>query len=463
MKRTKIKQISEKQIGEKITVSGWVRTVRSQKKVTFIELNDGSSLLGLQVVLLTPEKSDKVKDWTTGTALTIEGTLMKSPGEKQSLELHAESITTVGISPAEDYPIQKKEHSHEFLRTVAHLRGRTQLYGSIARIRNAISYATHRFFQQRDFIYIHTPIITASDCEGGGKQFAVTSFDLKKPDQIPRLIDKSTDFSKDFFGTPTYLTVSGQLNGEATALALSDIYTFGPTFRAEPSNTSRHLAEFWMIEPEIAFANLEDNMECAESYLKFCVDAILEECPQEIELCDNLLEKGLIKRLHQLISTPFAILTYSEGIDILQKSGKTFEHPVQWGVDLQAEHERYLTEEYCKKPLVLTHYPASIKPFYMRVNEDLRTVAAMDFLLPKVGEVIGGSQREERYDLLEEQMKKNNLEKKDYYWYLELRKYGTVPHAGFGAGLERLLQAVTGVENIRDVIPFPRYPGHAEF
>jgi asparaginyl-tRNA synthetase len=320
--------------------------------------------------------------------------------------------------------------------------------------------ASHEFFQKRGFLYVQTPIITGSDCEGGGQQFAASSLNLQ---QLPKLDDGAVDYSKDFFSRPTYLTVSGQLNAEAMACALSDIYTFGPTFRAENSNTSRHLAEFWMIEPEMAFADLKDDMECAESYLKFILNAVLERCPQDLEFFDAFIEKGLIARLQHVASTPFAHLSYTEAIDILKKSGKTFEYSVEWGSDLQSEHERYLAEEYCKKPVILTDYPAKIKAFYMRQNPDGKTVAAMDVLVPKIGEIIGGSQREERYDLLKQKIAEFGLPVDDYWWYLQLRQYGSVPHAGFGAGFERLVLFATGMENIRDVIPFPRYPGHADF
>jgi asparaginyl-tRNA synthetase len=456
MKRTKIKDIVSTQVGKTIKICGWVRTVRNQKNFAFIEVNDGSTLAGLQIIT----EGALPENLTTGASIIVQGTLVESPGAKQKWEVKASSIDIVGLCSAIDYPLQKKRHSFEFLRTIAHLRPRTNTQGAVMRVRNALGFATHEFFQKRGFLYVQTPIITGSDCEGGGQQFSVSGLNLN---QLPKLADGKVDFSKDFFHRPTYLTVSGQLGGEAMACALSDIYTFGPTFRAENSNTSRHLAEFWMIEPEMAFADLKENMECAESYLKFITAAILEQCSQDMEFFDAFIEKGVISRLEHLTSTPFAHLTYTDAIEILQKSGKTFEYSVEWGSDLQSEHERYLAEEYCKKPVILTDYPAKIKAFYMRLNPDGKTVAAMDVLVPKIGEIIGGSQREERHDLLKQKIIDFGLPIDDYWWYLQLRQYGTVPHAGFGAGFERLVQFTTGMENIRDVIPFPRYPGHADF
>jgi len=462
MKRTAIKNIDASHLGKPITLCGWVRTVRDQKNFAFIELNDGSTLGGLQVVAdnSLANYEELLRQISTGASLSITGTLVESPGAKQKWEVKASSIQIFGTCLAADYPLQKKRHSFEFLRTIAHLRPRTNTQGAVMRVRNALSFATHEFFQKRGFLYIQTPIITASDCEGGGQQFLVTTLDLNKP---PRHTDGSVDFTKDFFQKPAYLTVSGQLNGETMACALSDIYTFGPTFRAENSNTSRHLAEFWMIEPEMAFADLKDDMECAESYLKFVIRAVLDRCPQDMEFFDASIEKGILQRLKLVAETPFAHLTYTHAIDILQKSGKNFEFSIEWGADLQSEHERFLAEEYCKKPVILTDYPAKIKAFYMRANEDGKTVSAMDVLVPKMGEIIGGSQREERLDHLEKKIKDFNLKPEDYWWYMQLRQYGTVPHAGFGAGFERLVQFATGMENIRDVIPFPRFPGHAEF
>lgn len=462
MKKTKIKNILPSQIGQEITVCGWVRTVREQKTFTFVEVNDGSTLSNLQVIVDkdTPHYAELVTQLSTGASLSVKGLLVESPGHKQKWELKASDVHIYGTCLGEEYPLQKKRHSFEFLRTIAHLRPRTNTQGAVLRVRNALAFATHSFFQQRNFLYVHTPIITASDCEGGGQQFLVTTLDLNRP---PRHSDGAVDFSKDFFGKPAYLTVSGQLNGETLACALSDVYTFGPTFRAENSNTSRHLAEFWMIEPEMAFADLADDMECAEAYLKFIIRYILENCVEDLEFFDAFIEKGLITRLRHVAETPFEHLTYTKAIEILLKAGKSFEFPVEWGCDLQSEHERYLAEEHCKKPVILTDYPQKIKAFYMRASDDGKTVAAMDILVPKIGEIIGGSQREERLDILETKIKQFGLEPEAYWWYLQLRQYGSVPHAGFGAGFERLVLFATGMENIRDVIPFPRFPGHAEF
>lgn len=462
MKRIKIKQLRDEHIGQKITLCGWVRTVRDQKNFAFIEINDGSTLSGLQIVLDEgiPQFRQLIEGLTTGSSVKVQGILVASPGHKQKWELKGDHVEILGTCPVEEYPLQKKRHSFEFLRTIAHLRPRTNTQGAVLRVRNALAFATHLFFQGQGFLYVQTPIITASDCEGGGAQFLCTTLNLKN---VPKTSSGDVDFSQDFFGKPAYLTVSGQLNGETLACAMSDVYTFGPTFRAENSNTSRHLAEFWMIEPEMAFADLTDNMDCAESYLKFVVRYVLEHCPEDLAFFDQFVEKGLIERLRHVAETPFARLTYSEAIDILAKSGKTFAFPHEWGADLQSEHERYIAEEYCKRPVILTNYPAKIKAFYMRANTDGKTVAAMDVLVPKIGEIIGGSQREERIDLLKAKIVDFGLNPEDYWWYVQLREYGTVPHAGFGAGFERLIQFTTGMENIRDVIPFPRFPGNAEF
>ncbi len=457
--RTKVKDIlhckyPEALEGKTLTVCGWVRTLRDQKSFAFIELNDGSSLANLQIVAdagnLT-DYADVLPKLTTGASLSVTGRLVKSPGKNQALEMQADEIVVYGLCDPARYPLQKKRHSFEFLRSIAHLRPRTNTQGAVSRVRSALAFATHLFFQQKGFLYLHTPVITGSDCEGGGEMFRVTT------------LEKGNNYAEDFFGKAAYLTVSGQLNGEIYACALSDIYTFGPTFRAENSNTSRHLAEFWMIEPEMAFADLKANMECAEGYLKFCVRYILEHCKEDLTFFDQFIEKGLLERLQHVADNPFVHLTYTEAVSILQKAPKQFEFPVSWGIDLQSEHERYLAEEYCKKPVILTDYPADIKAFYMRANADGKTVAAMDILVPKIGEIIGGSQREERLDRLEEKMKEHNLNRDDYWWYLELREFGSVPHAGFGLGFERLVLFATGMENIRDVIPFPRYPGHADF
>lgn len=452
--RTKLKEIlyakdAAPLVGKTVSVAGWIRTVRDQKSFAFIELNDGSTLSNLQVIAdgSMPGYSDLLPTLTTGASLSVTGQLVESPGKNQALELKAAEIRILGVCDPARYPLQKKRHSFEYLRTIAHLRPRTNTQGAVLRVRSALAFATHLFFHQRGFLYVHTPIITGSDCEGGGEMFRIAPLEN----------------SEDFFGKPTYLTVSGQLEGEILATALSDVYTFGPTFRAENSNTSRHLAEFWMIEPEMAFADLKTNMECAESYLKFCVRYVLEHCKEDLEFFDKFIENGLIARLQMVASSPFAHIPYTEAVQILEKAPKQFVFPVAWGVDLQSEHERYLAEEYCKKPVILTDYPAQIKAFYMRSNPDGKTVAAMDVLVPKIGEIIGGSQREERLDILEQKISDFGLKREDYWWYLELREFGTVPHAGFGLGFERLVLFATGMENIRDIIPFPRFPGHAEF
>lgn len=466
--RTKIKQIKQRTpqqpslIGQELTVKGWVRTVRNQKTFAFIEINDGSTLSNLQVVATSDLSNfDKtINQLSTGVSVSIKGVIKEGEGENKALELQAKEISIIGVCDPEVYPLQKKRHSFEFLRSIAHLRPRTNTLGAVTRVRSALAFATHRFFQERGFLYLHTPIITAADCEGAGKMFRVTTLDLEN---IPKDKEGHVDYTKDFFEKPAYLTVSGQLNGEIYASALSDIYTFGPTFRAENSNTSRHLAEFWMIEPEMAFADITDNMDCAEAYLKYVLKYTLENCVEDLQFFDKFVSEGLIARLQQVVEVPFERATYTYAIRILEKADKTFEYPVSWGVDLQSEHERFLAEEYFAKPLILTDYPKKIKAFYMRANDDDKTVAAMDILVPKIGEIVGGSQREERLDVLTKKLAENNLHPEDYWWYLELRKYGSVPHSGFGAGFERLVQFVTGMENIRDVIPFPRYPGKAEF
>ncbi len=452
--RTKIRNLNSSHIGQKVRICGWVRSVRAQKTFSFVEVNDGSTQGNLQVV------TEDASSLTTGCSIGVEGTLVQSPGHKQKWELKAEKIELFGSCSAEDYPLQKKRHSFEFLRTIAHLRPRTNTQGTISRLRSQLAFATHTFFHQRDFLYVQTPIISASDAEGAGQQFLVTTLDLR---HLPRHNDGTVDFTKDFFNRPVYLTVSGQLSAETMACALSDVYTFGPTFRAENSNTSRHLAEFWMIEPEMAFCDLAGDLECAESYVRFCIDYILKNSAEDLAFCDQFLEKGLIDRLQLVADTPFACLTYTEAIEILEKSPRSFEFPIQWGMDLQSEHERFLAEEHCKRPVFLINYPQKIKAFYMRLNEDGKTVAAFDLLIPKIGELIGGSQREERADLLEKSIIAFGLKPEDYWWYCQLRQYGTVPHAGFGLGFERLVQFASGIENIRDTIAFPRYPGHADF
>lgn len=462
--RKKIKEIKSNLslVGKEIEVKGWVRTVRNQKSFTFVEVNDGSTLSNFQVILneSSPNYSEWLGSLSTGASISALGTVVESPGSGQSLEMQVKELAILGKADPETFPLQKKRHSLEFLRSIAHLRPRTNTIGAVTRVRNALGFATHLFFQQKGFLYINTPIITASDCEGAGEMFRVTTLNLASP---PKTDKNEIDFSKDFFGAPAYLTVSGQLNGEIFATALSDIYTFGPTFRAENSNTSRHLAEFWMIEPEMAFADLKDNMDCVEAYLKFALKYVLENCKEDMEFFDKFIEPGVIEKLTHVVETPFERVPYTEAIKILEKSGKTFEYPVKWGIDLQSEHERFLAEEHFKKPVILTDYPKAIKAFYMRDNDDGLTVAAMDVLVPKIGELCGGSAREERLDHLIKKIEDANLDPKDYWWYLELRKYGSVPHAGFGVGFERLVQFTTGIENIRDVIPFPRYPGKAEF
>jgi asparaginyl-tRNA synthetase len=466
--RTRIKLIRDHKpgehpdIGDEVTVKGWVRTLRNQKTFSFVELNDGSTLSNLQVIVSPdlPDYNTLLAQLSTGVSIAVTGTLVESPAAGQKLELKAKEIQILGQCDPETYPLQKKRHTFEFLRSISHLRPRTNTLGAVARVRNALAFATHRFFQERGFMYVHTPIITSSDCEGAGEMFRVTTIDPAAP---PKDENGKVDYTQDFFGTPTFLTVSGQLNGEVYACAMSDIYTFGPTFRAENSNTSRHLAEFWMIEPEMAFADLNDNMDVAEAYVKYTLKYLLETCPEEMTFFDKFISPGTLERLQQMIDQPFERATYTFAVRILEKSGKKFEYPIKWGQDLQTEHERYLAEEYFKKPVFITDYPAEIKSFYMRMNEDEKTVRAMDLLVPKVGEIIGGSQREERLNVLEKRMHQLGLNPADYWWYLELRKYGTVPHAGFGLGFERLVQFVTGMENIRDVIPFPRYPQKAEF
>jgi asparaginyl-tRNA synthetase len=462
--RRKIKTIKEDAtlLGQEITVKGWIRTVRHQKNFSFVEINDGSTLSNLQIILdgSLAGFEEKLPHLNTGASLHIQGKVVPSPAAKQKVEVQALNVELIGHCDAENYPLQKKRHSFEFLRTIAHLRPRTNTIGAIARVRNRLAFSTHQFFQSRGFLYLHTPIITASDCEGAGQLFQVTTLDSKAP---PKTESGEIDHSLDFFGKEAYLTVSGQLNGETYACALSDIYTFGPTFRAENSNTSRHLAEFWMIEPEMAFADIFDNMDLAESYLKTIFKDLLDHCLEEMEFFDAFVRKGVLDRLKAVVESPFERITYTDAISILDKSNKKFEFTHHWGCDLQSEHERYLCEEHFKRPVIVRDYPEEIKAFYMRNNTDGKTVAAMDVLVPDVGEIIGGSQREDRLDVLTQKMDKLGLPKEAYHWYLDLRKYGSVPHAGFGAGFERLVLFATGMENIRDVIPFPRTPGHAEF
>lgn len=440
-----------------VTVCGWVRTRRDSKAFSFLEINDGSCLASLQVVAdaTLPNYASEITAVQTGASVRIEGRLIASPGKGQSWELHATSMQVLGNAP-EDYPLQKKRHTREFLREIAHLRPRTNLFGAVFRVRSRLSYAIHSFFQSRGFVHVHTPIITGSDCEGAGEMFRVTT--LSGPDSIAPDAP-----SRDFFGRPTYLTVSGQLEGEAFACALGRIYTFGPTFRAENSNTSRHAAEFWMVEPEMAFCDLAGDMDLAEDFVRYLIRDTLEHSAADLAFFQQFVDKDLIQRLQFVLNHPFKRITYSEAVDLLLQSGRAFEYPVAWGKNLQAEHERWLTEEHFQSPVTLRDYPKSLKPFYMRANDDGRTVAAMDVLVPGIGEIIGGSQREERLAVLQQNLQNQGLREEDYWWYLDLRRFGSVPHAGFGLGFERMLMFVTGIENIRDVVPFPRTPRHAEF
>ena len=452
---TRIKEIFQTgQPDQSVTVQGWVRTKRELKEFTFLEVNDGSSLANLQVILepTLPDYENVLKTISTGTAIAVSGNLVTSPGKGQNIELKAAEITLYGDCPA-DYPLQKKRHSFEFLRTIAHLRARTNTLGAVMRVRNACATAIHTFFQEKGFIWVHTPIITANDCEGAGELFTVTSLDLKKP----------ANFAEDFFGKRAYLTVSGQLQAEVMAMALSNVYTFGPTFRAENSNTSRHLAEFWMVEPEMAFCDLEGDQDLAEAFLKYIFKFVLENCPEDLQFFNERIDKTVLSTAENIVNSEFGRITYSEAIELLEKADRQFEFPVEWGVDLQSEHERYLAEELFKKPVIVTNYPKTIKAFYMRLDDSNKTVSAMDILAPKIGEIIGGSQREERLDVLIQRMQEQGMNPDDLWWYLELRRYGSVPHAGFGLGFERLVQFMTGMTNIRDVIPFPRTPLSADF
>ena len=450
------------QADELVTIKGWVRTKREQKGFSFIEVNDGSSMAGLQVVMNAdlPDYEAIVKRLSTGASVEVSGVLVPSLGKGQRIEVKANSVIVYGEADPETYPLQKKRHSFEFLREIGHLRSRTNTLGAVFRVRNACSMAIHQFFQEQGFIWVHTPILTASDCEGAGEMFAVTSLDLKK---VPLTENQSVDYSKDFFGKPTYLTVSGQLEAEIMATAFSNVYTFGPTFRAENSNTSRHLAEFWMVEPEMAFCDLEGDMDLAEAFLKYIFSYVLEKCPEDMQFFNDRIDNSVLTTAENIIQNEFERVTYTKAVELLLKSDRTFEYPVEWGLDLQSEHERFLAEELFKKPVIVTDYPTQIKAFYMRLNEDEKTVRAMDILAPKIGEIIGGSQREERLDVLERRIQAQGLELKDYWWYLDLRRYGTGPHAGFGLGFERLVQFMTGMGNIRDVIPFPRTPLNVEF
>lgn len=447
--------------GKEVKVSGWIRTIRDAKNFGFIELNDGTFFKSVQVVFEN-EKIDNYKEiakQNVGAALTVCGILELTPEAKQPFEIKAASIVVEGTS-APEYPLQKKRHSFEFLRTQAHLRARTNTFSAVFRLRSVVAYAIHKFFNENGFVYVHTPIITGSDCEGAGEMFHVTTMDMA---DIPNTEDGKVDYSKDFFGKSTNLTVSGQLEAETYAMAFKNVYTFGPTFRSENSNTARHAAEFWMVEPEIAFADLKDDMDLAERMLKFIIQYCLDNAPEEMEFFNSFIDKNLLERLHHILNSEFGHVTYTEAVEILEKSGQKFEYPVKWGIDLQTEHERYLTEQVFQKPLFVTDYPKEIKAFYMRLNDDGKTVAAMDLLVPGVGEIIGGSQREERLDVLLSKMEELGLKEEDYWWYLDTRRFGGCKHAGFGLGFERAIMYLSGMQNIRDVLPFPRTVGTAEF
>lgn len=456
-----IKDIFQKPVGTAVTARGWVKTRRDSKGVTFVQLNDGSGFADLQIVIDAGSVSDEtMKHVTTGACISVGGTLVESPAKGQAVELKGESIEVHGPADQSTYPLQKKGHTMEFLREIAHLRPRSNTFGSVFRVRNAASYAIHKFFQERGFAWVHTPIITASDAEGAGAMFGVTTLDLMN---VPRTEEGGIDWVQDFFEKPAFLTVSGQLEGEIFAESLSNIYTFGPTFRAENSNTPRHLAEFWMVEPEMAFCDLDDDRRLAEDFLKYIITHVMDTRMDDLEFFTKRIDDTVLPTLENVVNSDFAHVTYTEAVERLEKANKSWEFPVSWGVDLQSEHERYLTEEVFKKPVVVTDYPKEIKAFYMRMNDDGKTVRAMDVLVPRIGEIIGGSQREERHDVLVEKIKGMGLPLEAYWWYLELRKYGSVPHAGFGLGLERMIMYLTGMKNIRDVIPFPRTPGNAEF
>ena len=456
-----VKQALSLAVGSAITLRGWVRSRRDSKGITFIELNDGSRFKSMQLVVEAGAIAEEtLKQITTGSSLEAGGVLVESPAKGQAVELKVASVHVYGTADATTYPLQKKGHTLEFLREISHLRVRSNTFGAAFRVRNALTHAIHTFFQERDFLYVQTPIITTSDCEGAGQMFGVTTLNLQQP---PRAADGKVDWQQDFFAKPAYLTVSGQLEGEIFASAFSKVYTFGPTFRAENSNTPRHLAEFWMIEPEMAFYELKDNMRLAEEFLKFIIRYVLEHCREDLEFFNQFIEKSVLTTLEHVAESNFGHITYTDAIQELKKSGKTWEFPVEWGSDLQTEHERFLSEEVFKKPLIVTDYPKAIKAFYMRANDDGKTVRAMDVLVPRVGEIIGGSQREERHDVLLQRLHDAGLDEKPYWWYLDLRRYGTVPHSGFGLGLERMMMYLTGLKNIRDVIPFPRTPGNAEF
>ncbi len=461
LKRTKVIDLLRAEAPLKeVLVKGWVRTRRDAKDFSFIEVNDGSCLKNIQVIANNSLSNyEEVKKLSTGSSVAVRGELTESKGGNQKYEVVAAEVNVYSLAP-EDFPLQKKKHTDEYLRTIAHLRPRTNKYGAAFRVRSELSYAIHKFFNERGFRYVHTPIITGSDCEGAGEMFQVTTLDLNNP---PRTKDGKIDYSQDFFGKEAHLTVSGQLNGEMYACALGDVYTFGPTFRAENSNTTRHAAEFWMIEPEMAFADIHDDMDLAEDMVRYCVRHVIDNCSEDLELFNKFVEPGLLDKLNTIVEKGFARITYAEAIEIMQKSGHKFEYKPEFGIDMQTEHERYLAEVHFKRPVIVRDYPKEIKAFYMRLNNDGRTVAAMDVLVPGIGELIGGSQREERYDVLVQKIRDMGMREEDYTWYLDSRKYGSVPHAGFGLGFERMMMLVTGIGNIRDVIPFPRTPKSVNF
>lgn len=451
---------SENYYSKEVKISGWVRTVRDSKTFGFIEVNDGSFFKNLQIVFdNTLENFEEICKLTLSSSITVVGDLVKTENAKQPFEVKAKSVEIIATSDPE-YPLQKKRHSMEYLRTIAHLRPRTNTFNAVFRVRSVASYAIHKFFQENNFVYVHTPIITGSDAEGAGEMFNLNTFDLKNVDKTE---DGEVDFTKDFFGKPAHLTVSGQLNVETYAFAFRNVYTFGPTFRAENSNTVKHAAEFWMIEPEICFADLKDDMDLAESMLKYVINYVLENCPEEMEFFNNFIDKTLLERLHNVVNSEFGRISYTDAVKELEKHNDEFEYKVSWGVDLQTEHERYLSEKIFKKPVFVTDYPQEIKAFYMKLNPDGKTVAASDLLAPGIGEIIGGSQREDSLEILQNKIKDLNMDEKDYWWYLDLRRYGSVPHSGFGLGFERLMMYITGMQNIRDVIPFPRTPKNCEF
>lgn len=459
--RVKVAELLKSKPGKEILVKGWVRTKRGNKNISFVALNDGSTINNIQVVFdMNLFSEDALKPVTTGACIAVKGELVESPGSAQAVEISAKELLLYGTADPETYPLQKKGHSMEFLREIGHLRPRTNTFGAVFRIRHAMAFAIHKYFNDKGFVYLHTPVITASDAEGAGAMFQVTTLDLNN---LPRTEDNHIDYQEDFFGRAANLTVSGQLEGELGAMALGEIYTFGPTFRAENSNTPRHLAEFWMIEPEMAFYEIKENMDLAEDFVKYLVKYALDNCADDLKFLNDMFDKELIGRLESVINTEFIRLSYTDGVDILMKSGQNFEYPVSWGTDLQSEHERYLVEQHFKKPVILTDYPKDIKAFYMKQNDDGKTVRAMDVLFPKIGEIIGGSQREESLEKLQQRIEELGMESSGLWWYLDTRRFGSAPHSGFGLGFERLLLFVTGMSNIRDVIPFPRTPKNAEF